>query len=87
MFRVEIRVVDDLVPAVGGDDPRTVKTFEVGCSYNKRDIAERFALRVAELANLNEPRITGKGQARQSTDAVGQHGVGKVTISTQIPIK
>lgn len=60
MFRVEVRVVDDSVPAVGMDDPRTVRTYEVGSAYKKLAIAERLALRSAEIINVNEPRITGK---------------------------
>ena len=60
MYRVEIHVVDDSVPTVGEDDPRTVKVFEVGHAYRKLALANKLALRSAEIINVSEPRITGK---------------------------
>jgi hypothetical protein len=61
MYRVEVHVVDDDQPMVDGDDPRTVKTFSVGSTYKKLDLAQKFALRISECANVNEPKWTGKG--------------------------
>ena len=59
-YHVEILVIDDTVPQVGMDRPEVVKAISVGSSYTKRDIAEKYARRVAELANISESRITGK---------------------------
>jgi hypothetical protein len=58
MYRVEIHVVDDSISVDW--ESRTVKVLHVGCAYNKRDIAERLALRSAEIINVSEPKITGK---------------------------
>lgn len=60
MYRVLVQVIDDSVFTAGQDDPRVVKTLDVGCSYRKQAIAERLAVRAAEIINVNEPRITGK---------------------------
>ena len=61
MYRVVLQVIDDSVFASGIDDPRIVKSVEVGHAYKKRDLAEKLAVRAAEIINVNEPRITGRG--------------------------
>ncbi len=59
-YHVEIIVIDDSTPLVAADRPEVVKAFSVGHNYSKLDLALKFALRTAEIANVNEARITGK---------------------------
>jgi hypothetical protein len=65
MYRVEVIVIDDSLPQVGMDRPEVVKSLSVGSTYNKRDLAEKYAKRIAEWAFVNEHRITGKRQQRE----------------------
>jgi len=60
MYRVVLQVIDDSVFASGIDDPRIVKSVEVGGVYRKLALAEKLAVRAAEIINVNEPKITGK---------------------------
>lgn len=64
-YHIEVIVVDDSVPIVGGDRPEIIQSIRIGSTYTKREDATWLARECVEWGNTLVKRIVEWGKTHR----------------------